>query len=55
VVAAAVALAVVVLLWNAMRETPPQEPVAARKPAQGPDSRADATRERPTRERGTRP
>ena len=55
VAAAAVALGAMGLLWNATRETPPQEPVAARKPAQGPDSRSETGRERPTRERGTRP
>ncbi|MGQ0750027.1 MAG: hypothetical protein ACT4PS_05775 [Betaproteobacteria bacterium] len=55
VAAAVVALGVLFLLWNMARETPPQEPVVARKPTQGPDSRADAARERPTRERGTRP
>jgi hypothetical protein len=42
-------------MWTKTRDLPPQEPVAARKPVQGPDSRTDAARDRPTRERGTRP
>lgn len=55
VAAAAVALGALLLLWNVTREMPPQEPVATRKPVQGADSRSDAARDRPTRERGTRP
>jgi hypothetical protein len=49
-------LLALVLWYRETREPQPQAPVVARTPAQAPDTRPDAgSRERPGRERSTRP
>ena len=51
-----VALLVLALWYRETREPQPQAPVAARTPAQAPDSRSDTgSRERPGRDRSPRP